>query len=337
MWRERRKLIGIRLLKSLFGTIEETAPTGAVPGSIAILAQERFGDVILLSPLLRILKRAVPAIRIAAVSVTSSADYLRYDANVDAVIRAKPPTLQALRHLSSQRFDMVFNTKDHPSFTFLYLTRRIRAARRVGIFHPLHEGFFDHMIRVDPLESRVKTNCALLDHLGIYYSEEDLGPYMPEGPVSKEVGDFAESIRGKRPVGVNLSASGAPKEWPVERWMDLLRRTAEPTVVVSMPKHLELKRALEGRFDHVIPSPPTRSIFDVGRVIEQLGLLVSTDTALIHVASCFDTPVLALYKIGSDLQRFPPLSTAQRTIVAPDADLGRISAEQVLELYGELV
>ena len=323
----------VSLLHLFYGKIREQSGFRGDLKSIVILAREGFGDIIVLSPLIKRLKSALPEIEITIVCVNKLAFYLKHDKNIKAVIKAKRPTIKDKKYLYHQEFDLLFNPKDHPSVTFLHLTAKIKARQRVGIYHPQQEGFFDYMIRPDKPLLMIKRNCLLLDYLGISYAEKDLLPYMPEGPVSDEIQNFTETIKNKGVMAINLSASNDTKEWPIEYWIEFLSIVEEPVVVIAMPKHYEQKRRIESAYPNVITSPPTKSIFDVNHVIKHLRLLISTDTSLIHIASCHNTPVFALYRIENDLIEFSPLSEKQYTILAPEGNFKNIKPNTVIENF----
>ena len=118
--------------------------------------------------------------------------------------------------------------------------------------------------------------------------------------------------------------------------MEFLGQMNQATIVISMPKHYEQKRIIEDTFDHVTATPSTNSIFDAGHLIRNCKALVSPDTALVHIASCYDTPVLALYRQPLDFQNFPPFSHNNQILMAPDHDVSRIPVSEVLETFSRL-
>jgi len=332
-----QKRITIQLIKWFFGGIKTPTTYKGIPESIALLAQERFGDVIMMSPLIRMLKKTYPETEIYIISVNRIADYLKYDPNIKKVLKAKRPSNEDKLVLQANEFDILFNTKDHPSVTFLYLTQKIKAKHRVGIFHPEHQGFFHTTFNMPAIpQTTVKTYFALLDYLNISYSEHDQIPYLPEGPVSEDVQNFSKVIQGEEYLAINLSASQPYKEWPLQKWKKFLQQIKRPTFVIAMPKHLQEKLIIEETFDHVIPSPSTKSIFDAGHLIKNCRILVSPDTALVHIASCFNTPVLALYRQTLDLQNFPPFSEKNQVLMAPDLHISGISTSEVIKSFREL-
>jgi ADP-heptose:LPS heptosyltransferase len=335
--KKEQKKFTVNLLKLFYGKIREQSGFRGDLKSIVILAREGFGDIIVLSPLIKRLKSVLPEIEITIVCVNKLAFYLKHDKNIKAVIKAKRPTRKDRKYLYHQEFDLLFNPKDHPSVTFLHLTAKIKVKQRVGIYHPQQEGFFDYMIRPDKPLLMIKRNCLLLDYLGISYAEKDLMPYMPEGPVSEEILQFGETIKNKGVIAINLSASTRTKEWHYKNWIEFLKQIDQPVMVIAMPIHYEQKQTIENTFKNVIKSPPTRSIFEVSHVIKHLKLLISPDTSLIHIASCFNIPVLAFYRIENDLIEFPPLSEKQYTIMAPEGDINKIRSTVVIEDFHKFV
>lgn len=321
-----------------FGKLEARKKFDGELRSVVILAQEKIGDAILLTPLFKMLRRTLPRVKISVVVFSPIASFFERDPNVDVVYRVKENYLAYFRTILKQKFDLLFCPKDHPSFTFLYQSRLIPARHRVGIYHPYHEGYFHHQIRLDFHQHVIEKNCALLAYLGISYSPADCRPYLPEEEVSPAVRDFVSQISGKFVVGINLCAGEKDREWSLSRWEEFLRQMKQPTVVFSTPDRESDKRRLEESFPFVLKSPQTGSIYEAGQIIRHLKLLVSPDTSLIHVASCYDTPVVGLYRSFSiHLDRFYPYLVPNRIIVSPTHRIEDIPVEQVVQAVEEML
>jgi heptosyltransferase-3 len=76
----------------------------------------------------------------------------------------------------------------------------------------------------------------------------------------------------------------------------------------------------------------------VGVIIKQLDLLISPDTSLIHVASCFNVKVVGLYKSNViHIERFYPYLVEHRTCISTTEFVDDIPVEDVkkyvIELY----
>ena len=90
-------------------------------------------------------------------------------------------------------------------------------------------------------------------------------------------------------------------------------------VIITRPEYLlERKRLiLELGLDYVIPSYETKSIIDVAALIEQLDLIISPDTSIVHIASAFDKPIISIHESDEDSFRlWSPASSQSKTIFA---------------------
>lgn len=321
--------------RSILHTLGPVAPRATFDGPLqaaVVLAQEKLGDAVLLTPLLRNLRRAFPGLRLDVVTYGPNFDFFAADPNVSMVHRGKREYLRTYRALKARNYDLLFSTKDHASFTFLYQSRVIPARYRVGILHPAHHGYFHHLIPIEFHRHVIEKNCALLGFLGIPYDPEDLRPHLPEGPVRDEVRAFTASLAGRGAIGVNLSAGSEEREWPIEKWEAALRELPGPVVVTAVGRRLADKARLEAGAGNVVPSPETRSIHEAGALVAALRTLVSPDTALVHVASCFRVPVVGLYRSDPvHLKRFYPYLVPHELVVSPTDRVADVPVRAVVE------
>jgi heptosyltransferase-3 len=334
---QKAKYTLIHLMRYWFGLIKPIPPEIIFQkhiNSIAILVQERFGDSILVTPLIRNLRNAFPDLEITLIGVRADNEILRHDPHISRFYNLYNMTFSDKKVLFRNQFDLLFNTKDHPSFKFLYLSRKIKASYRIGIDHPLHYGYFHHLIHLDDELAMAEKNCAILDLLGIKSWKEEIHPYFPAGPVSEEIKKFADqSLMGKVIIGVNLSASSLEKSWKPEKYIKILQEIDTPVIIFSMLDRVGLKRTLEEQFQQVIPSPPTISLFEVAHLVQYCKILISPDTSLIHIASCYNIPVVVMYRTERDSQRFPPYSSNKQILISPSGFVDGITPQRVIEAY----
>ena len=316
--------------------------TGAYDGpknSILILAQEKFGDAILLTPLLRNLKTGFPStsVEILAFSKTVST-FFHSDGNVDRVHYAKGAPLRYVREVLLRRFDVLFNTKDHPSTNFLLQTLLVRSRCTVGIDNEFHRGIYDYLAVTAFHAPIALKNCALLAVFGKPAAEEDCRPYIPPMPVSEAVRSFLDTVGERACCGINISAGGATRCWTEERWAELVRTFPEERfVVLSSPSDLEKKKRLERSTENILPSPETGNIYEASLITARLKILVTPDTAMVHVASSTNTPVTGLYgKAPQDRSRFSPFLVNYRMAVSPTALVRDINVRTVVDAFRDL-
>lgn len=303
--------------------------SGQQVNSAAVLIPELFGDAILTTPLIHALSSVAPAAEITVVGNGPGVRLLEHDERVSRAIDLRQASRQERYALFRRRFDLLLSTKDHPSFTNLRLVRRIDAGYRIGFDHPGHRDFFNHLVeRPEQMPVWEKTT-GLVEPLGAAPRSR---PYLPDGPVSTAVKEFvATHMAGRQVIAVNISASKPQKRWPTARWEELLSGVAGPVAVLAAPEHTTDRHELESKLSEAIPSPMTANLFDVGHIVRHAAVLLTTDTATVHVASCFDTPVLVLYRSARDLAKFPPLSERSEVLLARAEDLLSISVAEVRE------
>ena len=335
--RKAKRLLTLLTL-SLFGIADKKEKFDGKLRSIVILAQEKLGDAILLTPLLRILRRAVPNLSIHVVTYSSVHTFFERDPNVDVVHRGKNHYWSLYKAMRHGKFDLLYNTKDHPSFTFLYQSRIIPARHRVGIDHPGHDGFYNYSIEVNFHQHIIEKNCSVLDYIGIPYTKEDCRPYLPEGNVPESVDAFINQISDRKVIGINLSAGEKTREWPEEKWLRLVESIGRSVIILSMPDRHSEKQRLENTLKEVIPSPQTQSIYEAGRIIEHLDLLVTPDTSLVHVASCYETKVVGLYRADEvHYKRFYPYLTPNSIVISPTNRIEDIPVDEVIKATKEML
>ena len=308
------------------------------PGSILILVQEKLGDAILTTPLFRLLKSNYPDIEIHIVIFHKASNIFNEDPNIFKVHNFKKNKIGTARGLKRLQFDILFNTKDHPSFTFIMLSRYLNADLKVGIDHRFHKNHYHKLTALDFNAHIIQKNCSLLQFLNISKENGELKPYMPPNPLSTEVEEFLKVVEKRKLVGINLSAGSHEKEWGIEEWKKFIQQFKVDFIVFAIGNQLTNKKILEQEFEHVINSPDTKSINDAAELVKNLKILVTPSTGLLHVASCYNTGVVGLYREDpSDHLRFAPFEVPYRKVIAKDHIVARIPVKDVVEATKDLL
>lgn len=334
-----------KLLVNLFllflPKVEKKTNLKKLPKSIVILAQERLGDSILLTPLLKNLKKKIPDVQISLVVFSKdSFNFFVDDKNVDKLFYLKKNYLKYLIEIRKKNFDLLFSTKDHFSFTFLIITSLINAKFKVGIAHKNHKNFFNHLIDFDFYEHIIEKNCALLKFLNLPMDKSNCRPYLLRtGKVKNEIITFAETeLKNKKIMGINLSAGEISREWSTQKWREFISEIDMPVIIFSMPNRANDKKILEELFINVIHSPKTSSIYDAAFLIEKLSILITPDTSLIHIASAYNVPVVGLYRNNPlHYKRFYPYLVRHQKVISETGDIENISVNAVVSAFNKVV
>ena len=322
--------------------LRKSSRTGQYNGpkdSFLILAQEKIGDAILLTPLLKNLRACFPESSIDILTFSKAVfGFFQSDPNTNTVYYAKDNPPRYIGSILSRKFDILFNTKDHPSTNFLVQSLLVQAHNKVGILNEFHIGIYDYLVPIEYHAPIALKNCGLLKILGEELKPEKCRPYIPPMSVSKPVREFLEKLETQTCTGINISAGNQDRYWTEKNWRKLVRAFHNKShIILCSPEDIEKKKRLEQTCDNIIPSPRTRNIYEAGLITRKLRLLVTPDTAMVHAASCFNTPVVGLYgKALQDQSRFSPFLIDHKMVVSPTAFVKNISAEIVIDALREI-
>lgn len=319
-------------------------PLGPLPytgslNSIIILAQEKYGDAILLTPLLKLLKKHFPLTSVHVVAFSRATfTFFQNDRNIDTLYQAKGDPRHYYSQILSRNFDILFNTKDHPSSSFLLQSLIIRARKKIGIDCQYHRSIYDYLVDLDFHSPVALKNCGLLGILGKPVRTEECRPYIPEQTVSDAVRSFLDSLPERTCTGINISAGNHTRYWTEENWKKLVDAfPCERFLVFSSPEDNEQKKRLERLCPNIMTSPMTANLYEAGLLVSKVKMLVTPDTAMVHVASCFNTPVLGLYgKAPQDQSRFGPFLIEHKMMISSTALVADIRADDVIVTLKEL-
>ena len=301
--------------------------------NILIIRPSAIGDIVMASPMIRVLRRHYPDARLAWLVEPPSVDLLRSNTSLDEFIIWNKKEWRELlqkrrflilrreisgfaRQLKEKNFDLAIDAQG--LLRSRWLAWLSGARERVG-FESKEPGRF--------LMTRLTSKG---DHTGIMGSEYkhmmrvlglDPGDFHPEIVLSADDEDSAHEILGNLK---NLArfAAFAPfttrpqKHWLEDRWAELAELIYEnlglPSVLLGGKNDYE--NALSIKQAAQVPVYNLAGMTSLGQsaaIIKASSLLIGVDTGLTHMGAAFDCSTVALF--GATC---PYLSTAgQKTVV----------------------
>jgi len=277
---------------------------------ILILKPSSLGDVVQALPVLRLIKRHLPASEAYWWIDSTLAPLLEGDPDLAGVVHferrrwAAPvhwgEIWRSVRWLRQQSFDWVIDLQClMRSGIFAWLAN---GKLCIGLDEPREgaRGFYDYVVqRPSRLTHAVDWYLRVLPVLGV--PVDDDFQWLPPRPA------VAESVRHKWPVDearwivLQPGARWRNKRWPVEFYAELVRLLAP----ANPPLRFAVLGGGEDRQlgDAVARTDPARCLDLTGRLslpemvewIRLSELMVSNDTGPMHVAAALGTPVVALF------------------------------------------
>ncbi|MGW8185742.1 MAG: lipopolysaccharide heptosyltransferase II [Desulfobacterales bacterium] len=298
---------------------------------ILIIRPSAIGDIVMASPMIRVLRHAWPRGHIAWLADTSVRGLLDNHPALDEVIywskedwRRMMKTLRLLRlssevasfsrDLKKRRFDIALDGQG------LLRSRLLAwlsgAAERVG-FDSQEPGAF-LMTRI---VSRGPDKSAMSSEYIFLMRTMGLAPerFDPELVLAPRDGIGAEtklhSVRLFDRFAVICPFTTRPqKHWPEDRWASLARtindRSELPLVLLGGPNDTAAARRFQDRIGAALYDFTGKtSLAEAAAIIERADLVIGVDTGLTHLGTAFKRPTVALFGATCPYLRTPSPKT----------------------------
>lgn len=323
---------------------------------VLILRNDKIGDMIVSTPLLRELKRRYPhwQIDVAASSVNRAIIDACPHVN-EIIVWDKQPLLRDLRtsiaELRQRRYDVIFNPYNRFAIPLLFRIKWLGARYLTGFAIPKYGsstaklGMFDHTVPCD--RSR-----HILDSYFATFAEFDLGKIDKryelfgvdahaaridtacDALLAQYTGLFCLNFQGsnlQRTVSVadaQRCCAAIAKRYPQHALL----------VIAAPGSEARAQEIVHGTGQHnVMLAPPTGHIMELAALIRRCELVLSPDTSVIHLASVYDKKIVGYYIHTDNYHWFYPASSQYRVLLAPGLTLESVSAEETLEAVNALM
>jgi heptosyltransferase-1 len=285
--------------------------------SFLVIRPSAIGDVVMASPMIRVLRKAYPKAKIVWLAEPAVVDLLKADPDLDRVIiwpKSQWRTwllqgrliafwrdmLRLRRELRQERFDLALDGVGLLKSRFL---ARLSGAREKVGFESKEPGrwLMTRVIGKGPRSDRMSSEYRfLMEHLGlppgdfhprIFVSDQDR---QAAGEILKKCG-----LYGRYAVLCPFTTR-PQKHWFEDRWAALSRRVEAdlglPVAILGGPGDREGSRricALGG--NDIRDLTGKASLSQAAAIIQNCSLLIGVDTGLTHMGTAFDRPTLALF------------------------------------------
>jgi len=322
--------------------------TGDLPGrgkNIAVIELAHMGDVLAITPAIRLLKKKFPASRIICVVSPWNKDIISGNPDIDEIIvyRAswfdrigkKPFSLKEtavfIGQLRQKKIDLGIDMRGDVRVIFLMWVAGIKY--RVG-YAFTGGGFLlnkavpfevdkrqdrhqiDHNIRLINAINFTIQEDGISRKMAVFFSDIDksnIERYLETNSIGQE--DFLIAIH----PGTGL----AVKCWPVEKFKmlieQILQRYKVKIVLVGGPS--EVNYACELDCEGVVNAIGHTGIKQLMALLKRSNLFVGGDSGLMHIASAVGTPIAAIWSGQSRPSLWAPLSGENIIIDKPLADI----------------
>ena len=276
---------------------------------ILFLQLKRIGDLILTTPAVAALRESFPDAQLTIVVSNECADLLSAIPNVDRALMARrtPRDLALLFSVAASRFDWCIDFTGNDRAAFLALLSRAR--RRVVSYRVREQAKMRARSYTDFVRVRMRDlhtvdyNIALLEPLGIQ-TPVARAPHLQLPQVAREKADaLRREWRITRPyVILHPGSARREKLWEPGRWAEVIdhfgRNNDIDLVLTSGPSPDEKKHvaAIKNKVrQQIIDLSGKTNLLALAALVSQARLLVTVDSAPMHLAAATRTPQVVLF------------------------------------------
>lgn len=305
---------------------------------VLVVKLRHHGDVLLTSPVFRVLKNRAPHVEIDALVYADTRDMLAGHPAISRIhvidrawkrqglgvqARREAELLNALRE---RRYQLIVHLTDHWRGAWLSLLLGPRwsvAPSRPGRFwkrcfshrYPLPRGRPRHTVEL---------NLDALRRLGLYPEEGEKALWLVPGAEAEARVDGLLREAGLAPRGfihVHPTSRWLFKAWTEERNAELLRRLAADghrIVLTAAPDPREkaiVARILAAAGPGIVDLSGQLSLRELGALAGRARLFFGVDSAPMHIAAAMGTPVVVLFGPSGELE-WGPWGVPHRVIVS---------------------
>ena len=301
-----------------------------IPECRALIIQTAFpGDVVLTLPLAQQLKTALPGVRITFVATPAAAGLLENHPSIDEVILFDKKGADAgwrgmrrtARRIREQRCDIAYIP--HRSLRSALLAALARIPRRIGFDRSAGRWFLTESVRYDRSLHEIERNLSLLAGGG----SSVLPPRPALFPSARDVEAVDHLLRQWRSaggwtgrmIGVAPGSVWATKRWPAERFAAaaaLLIARGYAVVLLGSREDAPLCGRIESevRSRGCLNAAGKLSLLQSAELIRRCEVLLSNDSAPVHLAAGVRTPVVAIFGPTSPGFGFAPRGPADEIL-----------------------
>lgn len=323
---------------------------------VLILRNDKIGDMIVTTPLLRELKKNYPHWKIDVAASSANRAVLADNPHVnDIIIWDKQPLLRDLRttiaDLRRRRYDVIFNPYNRFSIPLLLRIKWLGARYLTGFTIPKYGsstaklGMFDYTVPCDRSRHILHSFFAAFGQFGLRDIDmhyELFGVDAHAAQVDTACDTLLQTHEGL--FCLNFQGSNAQRTVSVADAQHCCAALA-----ARYPRHALLVIAAPGTearaaeivrgagHANVMAAPATGHILELAALIRRCELVLSPDTSVIHLASVYDKKIVGYYIRTDNYRWFYPASRHYRVIVAPGLTLETVSTDATLGAVDELM
>jgi predicted lipopolysaccharide heptosyltransferase III len=316
--------------------------------NVLLIQLKRIGDLILTVPAIAALRKDFPAARISLIAAHGSRELLPAIPGVDHTFIARGRVSDAANWfaVAKARFDycLDFSRTDRSAFLTLLSGAPKRITYDTIRREPLRQLSYNEFV---PSQVRfvhtVDHHLALLAPLGVHDASAEIHLALPTEAKNGAATVIAEEKLGDNFIVIHPGSARAEKFWVARRWAEvadwMFGRERLRLVLTGGKSRMEQEHIarIKAHLQHpVVDLSGQLNLLTLSALIERARLLVTIDSAPMHLAAALGTPQLALFGPTNPFHWRPRSTPATILQAGNDGPMTDFVSRQPLRLMKEI-
>ncbi len=276
---------------------------------IVIIQTAFLGDVILTLPLAQALKKLLPSAIVDMVVIPRTAKLLENHPDISTIIsydkkggeKSLNGFFRIVRKLKLARYDIAFIP--HRSLRSAALASLAGIPDRIGFDRSAGAFLLNHVVNYQPAVHEVERNLSLLEAIGVHWGYKELPNIYPSDGDREIVSEFLLVHRFsdyEQLVAVAPGSVWNTKRWLKERFVELTRFLVTShfrVVLIGGEEDNLLCEEIASAVSsiNVLNTTGRLSLLQSAELLRRCSVLISNDSASMHLAVAMRTPVVAIF------------------------------------------
>lgn len=322
-----------------------------VKGSkILLLRHDRIGDVLVSLPFIRLFREQFPFAEIDILlsrnNLAARSAVSKYVDNIFVYEKRFDKIAKLLRQLNKAKYDMIIDLFDNASTTSSMIIKFAKPLYSLGISKSNNYSY-SHVV---PLLNKNKHHIVeriaqLMLPFGINPSMRNLKlSYSIDEEIIRKAESYLMDSKSKYKLGINLSGSNRSKFWGLDNYIEFIKfiniKYKHFEIIIFHTEDYEEEFQQISRNCNCHKAPVGRSFDEYAAMLSLCSVIVTPDTAAVHLAAAFGIPCIGLFLwSGSKETGLPWFSynSPYRCLKTSTGNLTNISVEDVTSAFDEIV
>lgn len=260
---------------------------------ILVVRFSSIGDVVLTTPVVRCLKQQLKDSEIHFITKKAFLPVLDHNPYIDRIITIEKSVDEVVDLLKKEKYDVVIDLHNNVR------TLRLKRALKVRSFAFPKKNFSKLLLTTFKINRMPKVHVVdryfeAVKELGVKNDQKPCDFFLADSDL---VSLDSIALVSKKFIAVAMGAQFATKQMPVSLMAKILEGVQIPVVLLGGP--MDSERAAE-----LIQQLPNQRVLDLcGKMTlrqsafmtKHCAKLLTGDTGLMHIASCFETPIVSVW------------------------------------------